>query len=64
MELWSPQHIKTLLPALVVMILVCMGLRAWLGKKDLKIRMIPLQVTAVLFLLLEIGKQVVSFSPR
>ena len=62
MELWSPQHIKTLLPALVVMILLCIGLRAWLGKKALKIRMIPLQVTAVLFLLLEVGKQVVSFS--
>ena len=62
MELWSPQHMKTLLPALIVMILVCIGLRAWLGKKDLKIRMIPLQIAAVLFLLLEAGKQIVSFS--
>ena len=62
MELWSPQHIQTLLPAMAVMLLICIGLRAWLGKKDLKIRMIPLQVAAVLFILLEIGKQVVSFS--
>lgn len=62
MELWSPEHTQTLLPALIVMILVCIGLRAWLGKKDLKIRMIPLQIAAVLFLLLEVGKQVVSFS--
>ena len=62
MVLWTPQHTKTLLPALIVMILVCIGLRAWLGKKDLKIRMIPLQIAAVLFLLLEVGKQVVSFS--
>jgi hypothetical protein len=62
MELWSPQHIQTLLPALVVMLLACIGLRAWLGKKDIKIRMIPLQIAAVLFLLLEVGKQVVSFS--
>ena len=62
MELWSPQHIKTLLPALVVMLLVSIGLRAWLGKKDEKIRMIPVQVIAVILLLLEVGKQVVSFS--
>lgn len=62
MVLWTPQHIQTLLPALIAMILICIGLRAWLGKKDLKIRMIPLQITAVLFLLLEVGKQVVSFS--
>lgn len=62
MELWSLQHTQTLLPALLVMLLLCIGLRAWLGKKDLKIRMIPLQIAAVLFLLLEIGKQVVSFS--
>lgn len=62
MVLWTPEHIKTLLPALAIMILVCIGLRAWLGKKDLNIRMIPLQIAAVLFLLLEVGKQVVSFS--
>ena len=62
MVLWTPEHTKTLLPALIVMILVCIGLRAWLGKKDLKIRMIPLQIAAVLFLLMEVGKQVVSFS--
>ena len=62
MELWSSQHTRTLLPALFVMLLVCIALRAWLGKKDLKIRMIPLQISAVLFLLLEVGKQAVSFS--
>ena len=62
MELWSPAHIKTLLPALVVMILLSIALRAWLGKKDLKIRMIPLQIIAVFLLILEVGKQAVSFS--
>ena len=60
MVLWTPQHIQTLLPALIVMLLMCIGLRAWLIKKDWKIRMIPLQIAAVLFLLLEVGKQVVS----
>lgn len=62
MELWSPAHIKTLLPALAVMLVISIVLRLLLGKKDLKIRMIPLQIIAVLLILLEIGKQTVSFS--
>ena len=62
MELWSPQHIKSLLPALIVMFILGIVLRLLLGKKDLKIRMIPLQVIAVLLLILEAGKQAVSFS--
>lgn len=62
MELWSTAHIKTLLPALVVMILLSIALRVCLGKKDIKIRMIPVQIIAVLLLVLEVGKQVVSFS--
>ena len=56
MELWSPAHIKTLLPALVVMILLSIALRVWLGKKDIKIRMIPVQIIAVLLLILEVQK--------
>lgn len=62
MELWSQAHVKTLLPALAVMLIVSIALRLLLGKKDLKIRMIPIQVIAVLLVLLEIGKQAVSFS--
>ena len=55
-------HIKTLLPALIVMLAISIALRALLGKKDIKIRMIPIQVIAVILLLLEVGKQAVSFS--
>ena len=62
MELWSPAHIKTLLPAMGVMLLLSILLRVLLGKKDLKIRMIPVQIIAVILLALEVGKQVVSFS--
>ena len=62
MELWSPAHIKTLLPALGVMLLLSILLRVLLGKKDLKIRMIPVQIIAVVLLALEVGKQAVSFS--
>ena len=62
MVLWEPEQIKTLLPAMVVMVLLTVGLNLLLGKKSLKIRMIPLQVIAVLLLILEVGKQAVSFS--
>lgn len=60
MQLWTMEHAKTLLPAVVVMLLASLGLRAWLGKKPLKVRMIPLQITTCVLLLLEVGKQVLS----
>lgn len=61
MELWSKAHIRTLLPALLVMVVLSAVFRLLLGKKSLKIRMIPIQIIAVLLILLEIGKQVCSF---
>lgn len=61
MELWTPQHAQTLIPALVIMIVVAVILRLTIGKKDLKIRMIPFQILAVVIVLIEIGKQIVSF---
>ena len=42
MVLWEPEQIKTLLPSMVVMVLLIVGLNLLLGKKSLKIRMIPL----------------------
>ena len=60
MELWSSEHIKTLLPALAAMLVLVAVLRFALGNKTHRIRMIPIQVIACLLLLLEVGKQVVS----
>lgn len=62
MELWTSAHLKTIPPALVVMAIICIILHKWLGKKDLRIRMIPMQILAVTLLLMEIGKQALSFS--
>ena len=62
MELWTPAHLKTLLPSIGVMLILCVVLRLWLGKKPRRIRMIPLQVIAVMLLMLEIGKQTISFT--
>ena len=61
MELWTPTHTRTLLPAIIVMVLIAGVLRLTLGKKDRRIRMIPFQIAACLLFVLEIGKQVLSF---
>jgi len=61
MELWTPAHTRTLLPALGAMIVIAAILRMALGKKDLKIRMIPFQILTCVLLLLELGKQILSW---
>ena len=62
MELWTYEHKITLIPALIVMLIIAAVLRLTIGKKSLKIRMIPFQIFAVVIVLLEIGKQAVSLS--
>lgn len=61
MELWTEQHMKTLLPSLAVMILLGLFLRQILGNKSFKIKIIPIQIIAILLVSLEIGKQFTSF---
>ena len=60
MELWSAEHVKTLPAAVAVMVAIAVILRVAIGKKSLKIRMIPFQIVASLLFVLEIGKQVAS----
>lgn len=60
MELWSTEHIRTLPPSLAVMIFLAVLLGKWLKGKPEACRRLPLQIIAVLLLLLEIGKQHVS----
>lgn len=62
MELWTPEHTKTLLPAIAVMLVIAVVLRRALGKESLKVRMIPFQILACVILALEAGKQLVSLS--
>ena len=62
MGLWTPEHGRTLLPALAVMFILAAVLRRWLGGKSMRMRIIPLQIIAVLLVVLEIGKQAVSLS--
>ena len=61
MELWSPEHMRTLIPAVAIMVVIALILGKFLRGKDIKLRMIPLQIVACLLVALEIGKQVLSF---
>ncbi|MBO5317186.1 MAG: YwaF family protein [Oscillospiraceae bacterium] len=60
MELWNKEQIWSLLPALAGMLLLSFVLRKVLEDRPEKVRRIPLQIIAVLLLLLEVGKQGVS----
>lgn len=60
MGLWTPEHAKTLPPAVLAMLILCIILRLTLGKKEKRIRMIPMQVLSVILLVLEVGKQALS----
>ena len=62
MELWTPAHTRTLLPSIGVMLILCAALRLWLGKKPRRVRMIPLQVVAVMLIALEVVKQTCSLA--
>ena len=62
MELWTKEHAITVLPALAGMLILCAVLRITLLKKDLETRMLPLKILGVLIVLLEIGKQALSFA--
>ena len=62
MELWTPEHTRTLLPAFGVMLIVTFILRLWLRNKPHAVRMIPVQIIAAILIALEIGKQATSLS--
>ena len=60
MGLWTQEHLKTLLPAAVLMVAAALVLRHFTGKKNEAIRMLPIRIIAVLLIFLEVGKQAVS----
>ena len=62
MELWTATHAQLQQLLWALMLAVTLVLRKTIGNKPLHIRLIPLQVLAVLLLVLEVGKQLVSVS--
>ncbi len=61
MVLWTENHIRTLLPALILMVITASVLRKVLGGKSRRIRLIPFQILTCVILVLEVFKQVLSF---
>ena len=60
MELWTKQHAYCVIPSVIAFILITILLNKLIGKKDLKIRMIPFQIITIILLILEVIKQVTS----
>ena len=57
MELWTYEHVITVLPGLAGMFLLAFVMRKFMKDKPYAVRMIPVSVIAALILLLEVGKQ-------
>ena len=57
MELWTYEHVISVLPGLAIMAVLAFVLRKLLIHKPQHIRMIPISVIAAILVLLEIGKQ-------
>ncbi len=62
MELWSSNHVKTLLPSFIVMIAIGALLRFFLIKKSERVRFIPFQIVATFIFVIEVIKQVKEFT--
>lgn len=60
MQLYTKTHAITLLPTFAVMILAAILIARFLGNKEEKYRMIPIQIIAVIIIVIEIIKQVQS----
>ena len=62
MELWTIAHALCIIQSVIVFLLITILLNVLIGKKDLKIRMIPFQIVTIILLILELVKQVYSLS--
>lgn len=62
MNLWTFEHAVTLIPTIFIMILITLVLKLFIGKKSLKVRLVPFQILAVILFISEIIKQTLSIS--
>ena len=61
MELWTFEHFITIVPAVIVMITITWFLSKLLKNKSYEVRMIPFKILAVVLLVSEVVKQIISF---
>lgn len=62
MTFWTPQHAQTLLPTLAIALVLVVFLRYVLKNAPKWVRLLPLQIIAVAFLVLEYKKQTASIA--
>ena len=62
MGLWTMTHFVTIIPTFIVFIALSILCGKLLSGKSKRIKYIPLQIIAVLLLVMEVGKQIVSAS--
>ena len=62
MELWSVEHLKTIPITFVILLAFSLLMRKLLINKSYEVRMIPVKIIAVIILVIEIVKQIVSAS--
>lgn len=60
--MWTRQHLVTILPCMAIYIVIAFVLAHFLKNKSEKVRLIPTMIIGSLLLLLELGKQIYSFS--
>ena len=61
MTLWTPSHVKTIIPEFIVFAILAVCLWLLLRNKSETVRRIPLMVIAVTLVVMEIFKQIASF---
>ena len=62
MGLWTMTHFVTIIPTFIVFAIIALAIGKLLGTKSERVKYIPLQIIAVVLLVMEIGKQIVSAS--
>lgn len=60
MKLWTIKHLITIIPSFAVMIIVAAVLRAYLLNASEAVRFIPVKISAIFIIIIEIIKQIVS----
>jgi len=60
MGLWTVEHVITLVPTFLLMLLISLFMRKLLINKTFEIRMLPIKIIAVVIVVIEIGKQICS----
>ena len=57
---WTKMHLYTWVPSFVIMVVITLFLAKWLKRKDYHLKMLPIRIVAVVLVIMEIIKQVIS----